>query len=102
MHIWISVRVALMLLGAMTSFFVPLGSEAQPAITWFALAVIFVFCLLGLLFVIGILVFLDPLSAKVWRRPSWAINPFNLREPLQFLHLGAYVVLTEGIVILAR
>jgi len=101
MNVWSFVRVGLVLFVAVASFFVPLQPQAEPPITWLALAAIFVFCPLGLLFVLGIQT-INPWSAKVWRRPSWTLNPFNFREPLQFFHLGAYVCLTQGVVTLAR
>ena len=101
MNVWSLIRVVLVLLASVMSFFVPLEPQSQPPITWLALAAIFVFCPLGLLFVLGIQV-VNPWSAKVWRRPSWMLNPFNFREPLQFFHLGAYVCLAQGIVILGR
>lgn len=101
MNVWGLLRVALVLFAAVASFFVPLEPQAQPPISWLALAAIFVFCPVGLLFVLGIQV-VNPWSAKIWRRPSWMLNPFNFREPLQFFHLGAYVCLAQGIVTLAR
>lgn len=101
MNIWALIRVALVLFTAVATFFVPLGPQAKPPISWPALAAIFVSCSLGLLFVFGIQA-INPQSAKVWRRPSWALNPFNFQEPLQFFHLGAYVGLADGIVTFAR
>jgi hypothetical protein len=44
---------------------------------------IFVFGFVGMLFIVGIQRF-NPRSAAVWRYPAWTVNPFLLREPLQF------------------
>ena len=56
------------------------------------LAVVSLFGIVGLLFVIGIQAS-NPLSAKSWRYPSWSANPFSLSEPLQFFHLAGYFFL---------
>jgi hypothetical protein len=53
-----------------------------------------------LLFIVGFQAF--PRSGKLWFRPSWRLNPFNGQQPLQFFHLGAYVFLAHGIVVLVR
>jgi hypothetical protein len=65
------------------------------------LGVIFIFGIVGMLFVVGIQAF-NPLSASVWRYPSWHINPFLLKEPLQFFHFGGYYFLALGGGILIR
>jgi hypothetical protein len=101
MNMWVSVRLALLLFSAISAFLVPLGPHAKPPIGWGSLLVIFLFCPIGLLAVLGFQV-ANPRSAVVWRRPSWSINPFNFREPLQFFHLAAYVCLIQGLVGLTR
>lgn len=101
MNVWSLVRVGLVLFVAVSNLFVPLEPQAKPPTSWLALAVIFVFCPLGLLFVFAIQA-INPWSSKVWRRPSWSLNPFNFREPLQFFHLAAYVCLAQGVVTVAR
>jgi hypothetical protein len=98
---WKLLRVGLVVFVAVSSFFVPLGPQAKPPIGWGALAIIFLFIPLGLLFVIGIQA-VNPLSAKVWRKPDWNLNPINFKDPVQFFHLGAYVMLTQGVVTLCR
>lgn len=55
----------------------------------------FVFGIVGLLFVVG-MQRINPLSAKLWRYPKWSINPFQMREPLQFFHFGGYFMLASG------
>ena len=34
--------------------------------------------------------------------PSWRCNPFNFSHPEQFFHLGAFVFLAQGAVLLVR
>lgn len=65
------------------------------------LGVIFLFGIVGMLFVIGIQA-INPASATTWRVPSWDINPFLIKEPLQFFHLGAFYFLAIGVGVLIR
>jgi hypothetical protein len=53
-----------------------------------------------ILFVVGLQA-VNPWSASVWRRPSWCLNPFQAKEPLQFFHLGAFHFMAGGVVGLA-
>ena len=101
MNVWSLVRIGLVLFVAMSSLFLPLEPQAKPPISWRDLAVIFVPCPLGLLLVFTVQA-KNPHSANVWRRPSWKLNPFNFRNPLQFFHLGAYVGITQGVFTLVR
>ena len=101
MNTWLYVRIALVLTSGIGTLFAPVGPRAVPPIGWEALLAIFVFCPVALTLVLGLQV-LNPRSAKNWRRPSWSINPFNFREPIQFFHLGAYVCLAQGVAIIIR
>lgn len=101
MSTWSYIRVALILFVGASSFFGALEAAADPPIGWAGLLAILVFCPIAVVLVLGFQV-INPWSAKVWRRPSWHLNPFNFREPLQFVHLAAYVCLTQGLVTLAR
>jgi hypothetical protein len=56
----------------------------------------FAFGVFAMQFVIGIQAF-NARSAPVWRYPSWRANPFTMREPLQFFHLGGYYFLASGV-----
>lgn len=90
-----------MLVSAAGALFTPVRPQASPPIEWGALLVIFLFCMVGMAALLTIQrVALD--SAKKWARPSWRLNPFDFRQPLQFFHLGAYVCLASGLVVLAR
>jgi hypothetical protein len=101
MRIWLIVRWAIVLAVAAGEFFAPLHPLARPPIGWVALVAIFGGCSVGMVLVLGLQV-ANPLSAKLWLQPSWHLNPFNLRQPMQFFHLGAYVCLAQGLVLLLR
>ena len=101
MNGWLLARIALLAFVAISSFFVPLGQQASPPLSWQALGVIFVFCPVALVIVLGLQT-LNPRSAGLWHKPSWSLNPFNFKEPVQFFHLGAYVFIIQGTVTLAR
>jgi hypothetical protein len=101
MRTWVIVRWAIIVASAVGALFTPLRPQALPPIDWGSLSAIFLFCIVGMVFVLGLQVF-NPHSAKEWLRPSWQLNPFNFHQPLQFFHLGAYVCLASGLVVLAR
>ncbi len=61
---------------------------ARPPIRFSDIPVVFAFGIVAMLLVIGIQA-VNPWSAKVWLRPSWLADPFSLRQPCQFFHLGA-------------
>ncbi len=64
-------------------------------------AAVFVFGIVGMLFVVGIQAF-NPRSDAKWAYPNWALNPFKLGQPLQFFHFGGYFVLAAGVGALLR
>ena len=101
MNKWKLLRVGLILFVAVSSFFVPIGPQVKPPIDWRVLGIIFLFIPIAILFVFGIQV-INPMSAKVWRKPDWSLNPINFKDPVQFFHLGAYLMLAQGIVTLCR
>ena len=63
--------------------------------------VIFLFGIYAMLFGIGIPA-AHSLSSKVWRFPSWKINPFQIKEPLQFFHFVGHYLLALGVGVLLR
>lgn len=101
MNVWSYVRIGLILVSVIAAFFAPLEPQAVPPNGWGALLAIFIFCPIGIVIVLGMQA-ANPMSARVWRRPSWSLNPFNFREPLLLFHLGAYMFLADGIVMLMR
>lgn len=91
MKTWLYVRFALVassfLQGALLEMPLPPSEDVSAR----SLLLVLGFGIFGMLFVIGIQRF-NPRSAPTWRYPSWYINPFLLREPLQFFHLGSFIM----------
>jgi hypothetical protein len=98
---WLFVRIALVLLCGVASLFVPVGPQAEPPMGWGAVLVILFVCPVVLVVVLAVQS-INPRSAAQWRRPSWMLNPFNFREPLQFFHFAAYVLLAQGLATLVK
>jgi hypothetical protein len=95
MNRWRMVRVAVMSLGFLGGTLanpVPAPPEGFSAPL---LVGAFFFGIIGVLFLIGIQRG-NPHCALIWRYPSWSINPFLFREPLQFFHLGGFFFLSSG------
>ncbi len=95
MNNWLIVRlaiVALSLLDGVVSDHLVQPFEGAPA---FLLLIVFGFGVVGMLIVVGIQR-INPSSSSIWRYPSWSINPFLLREPLQFFHLGGFFFIALG------
>lgn len=70
---------------------------AKSNVDWMACAILLVCCPVALLALVG-LAAVTPMSAPSWRQPSWGVNPFQPREPLQFFHLGAFFFLAGGVI----
>ena len=64
-------------------------------------AAAFAFGVVGMLFIIGIQAF-NPRSDAIWSHPRWELNPFTMRQPLQFFHFGGYFFLAAGVGALLR
>jgi hypothetical protein len=37
-------------------------------------------------------------SLEKWEKPSWNLNPFQWKQPLQFFHLGGFCFIAAGLV----
>ena len=95
---WVWVRVALVAAGGLSGLtFTSAETAASSNLGWSACPVLLLACPIMILFVVGLQA-ANPLSAPVWRRPSWSLNPFQPREPLQFFHLGAFHFMAGGVV----
>lgn|SRR5690554_2031716 len=101
MNKWICIRVALVLMVSVASMVNPFATEDIASFDWLSLLVIFTVSPIALLLVIGIQAF-NSQSQKVWLKPSWSLNPFNFGDPLQFFHLGGYIMLAQGLVTLLQ
>lgn len=98
---WVYLRVALILAAAVSACLSPLGPRATSPIGWGTLTFVFAFFSLGLVPILALQRF-NRWSAPTWHRPSWKLNPFSIREPLQFFHLCSWVFLTQGAITLGR
>jgi hypothetical protein len=96
MRKWIYIRVVIVVLSFVTVLFSSPKSVNAPLLDWEALLASIFIIPIGLLFVIGIQR-INPHSAPVWRYPSWSINPFTMKEPLQFFHFVGFVFLAGGV-----
>jgi hypothetical protein len=91
MKTWFIVRLTLVAVSFLEGAFLDLPLAPSEEVSRQSLVFIFGFGVVGMLFIIGLQRF-NPRSAPTWRYPSWYINPFLLREPLQFFHLGAFIM----------
>jgi hypothetical protein len=91
MKSWFIVRLLLVAVSFLQGAFIDLPLAPPEDVSAQSLVFIFGFGIFGMLFVIGIQR-VNPRSAPTWRYPSWYINPFLLREPLQFFHLGGFIM----------
>ncbi len=95
---WFWVRVAITAIGGLSGLSITSPSNVESSnVDWPAALLIFLFSIVGLLIVLAVQA-LNPRSAKVWREPSWEVNPFLFAEPLQFSHCAAYYFLATGTV----
>jgi hypothetical protein len=95
MNTWLLVRLVLIAAAFLQG---TLSNEAlapPEGVSVMLLMAIFAFGSVGMLFIVGIQRF-NPRTAAVWRYPAWTVNPFLLREPLQFFHLGGFFVFAAG------
>ena len=101
MKSWLTVRVVFvfvaLLQGLLTEQVAPPGSGVPAPVV----LVIFLFGIYAMLFGAGIQA-ANSSSSKVWRFPSWQINPFLIHEPLQFFHFVGHYVLALGVGVLLR
>ncbi len=93
---WFLVRAALVLAAGVAALFVPLGTPAASGIGWQGVLVVLVVSPFALTLVLSIQV-VNPGSAATWQRPSWLLNPFSLRQPLQFFHFAGHFCLAQGV-----
>ena len=101
MNAWSYVRATLVAAGFLGGLFGTGRSVDFGMPMAYIAAAAFVFGIVGMLFVIGIQA-MNSRSATVWSYPRWALNPFSMRQPLQFFHFAGYFVLAAGVGALLR
>jgi len=95
---WLFIRFGLLVASAvMYSMLGPLTEHASPPIGISALMAGFIFGIIGLQFVLAIQ-FKNRFSAEVWAPPSWNTNPFQMKQPIQCFHLGAWLFITSSFI----
>ncbi len=95
---WFFVRLGLIAVSAI--FYViqgPVSEHANPPIDIGALVMGLFFGIFGLQFVLAIQ-FMNKKSAESWEHPSWSENPFQMKQPIQFFHLGAWLFIVSSTV----
>lgn len=94
---WNYVRLCLVAFGTLQGFFyVDPDKVGVFPLEFTQLLVIFLFIPFALNIVLG-LQFLNKQSAKIWKSPSWFLNPFNFKQPLQFFHFAAFFSISFGL-----
>lgn len=95
---WLMLRFAILIIAMFQarSFSNSLNGDFSNAnwVTFFVLIGIVAF---GVVFVLSLQA-ANPLAPSQWRRPSWFISPFALREPLLMFDFAAYYFLVLGTV----
>jgi uncharacterized membrane protein len=90
--------MAIVIVGAPSGFSIASPrSVGSSNVDWTACLVTLAFTPLAVLLLVAVQA-VNPYSAKVWRKPSWQVNPFLFKDPLQFFHLAAYHFMVAGIV----
>jgi hypothetical protein len=95
---WFFVRIGLIVASALLYLIRgPVLAHAEPPIDMSALVIGLFFGVAGLQFVLAIQ-FVNKKSDEIWKYPSWSENPFQLKQPIQFFHLGAWLLMTSATV----
>lgn len=95
--VWLLTRIAVVITGALSAqSFVP-GPDSQFAGGSISLLLVFFgFGVIAMLFVVGLQAF-NSRSAVLWTKPDWRLNPFSLKQPLQFFHMMGFYFIVSGI-----
>src|SRR5258708_2617779 len=90
-------RAAVLLLGALgANSFVPGPQSPFAGGSVTLLLVFFGFGVIAMVFIVGLQA-INPHSATVWTKPDWHVNPFSLKQQLQFFHLAAFFFIVTGL-----
>ena len=95
---WFFVRFGLIVASAITyAIQGSVSAHAEPPIDMSALIIGLFFGIIGLQCILAIQ-FMNKKSAEIWEHPSWSENPFQIKQPIQFFHLGAWLFIASSIV----
>jgi len=94
---WLYVRLSLIVFGVISTVISSTSSVYTiESIIFTDLLAAFIFCIVGLQFVIGIQA-MSPQSDDKWLKPNWYQNPFNLGQPAHFFHFGGWLMLLSSL-----
>src|SRR5690348_1848732 len=102
MRIWVLIRLVFVIGASAGAFFFGLAPPMHSPTMARDLAVLFIGGAIGVLSWGTWLQMMAPAFTSSWLHPSWRLNPFNFRQPLQFFHLLAYTCMAFGLVVFAR
>jgi len=95
---WLLVRLGLIAVSAAAyAIQGPASAHTEPPIDLSALIMGLFFGIIGLQFVLAIQ-FINKKSAENWEPPSWSENPFQMKQPIHFFHLGAWLFIVSSLV----
>jgi hypothetical protein len=95
--VWLITRIAVVMTGALSAqSFVPGPASPFAGGSILLLLVFFGFGVIAMLFVVGLQAF-NSRSAVLWIKPDWRLNPFSLKQPLQFFHMMGFYFIVSGI-----
>ncbi len=99
--VWRVFRVGVVVFSGSSAAFSPVQPYVQVDISWFG--VVLSGILIPLLFLFATLLMTVFRGNKLdVQTLGWAHNPFDFSHPEHFWHLGAFVMLVSGVVLLAR
>ena len=97
LNIWLVVRAAVLMLGTLgASSFVPGPRSPFAGGSVTLLLMFFGFGVIAMMLVVGLQA-INPRSASVWIKPDWHVNPFSLKQPLQFFHMMGFYFIVVGL-----
>ena len=97
LNIWLMVRAAVLLLGMLgANSFIPDPQSPFAGGSITLLLVFFGFGVIAMVLVVGMQA-INPLSTAIWTKPDWHVNPFSLKQPLQFFHLIGFFCIATGV-----
>jgi len=97
MNFWMWSRAVVLLLGVLgANSFVPGPQSPFAGGSFVLLLMFFAFGVIAMVFVVGLQA-VNPHSATVWAKPGWHVNPFSLKQPLQFFHLVGFFFIVTGL-----
>jgi len=95
---WLYIRLGIVAASAAFSALAgPVTAHSDPPVGLRQLVFGFLFGIAGMLVLLA-LQFLNKRSPESWQRPTWHEKPFQFKQPLQFLHLGAWILIMSSLV----